>query len=93
MLEHTSSGGVCVNDLLMQHASHNLPFGGVGNSGFGRYHGKWGFDLLTHEKSVCWRKQNMESLLSSRYMPYTPEKLNMVKKLTQESERWSCNVM
>ena len=93
ILEETSSGGVCVNDTIMQCASHNLPFGGVGNSGFGHYHGKWGFDLFTHEKSVCWRKQNMESLLSSRYMPYTKQKLNILTTLTQESEGRFCIIM
>ena len=49
-----------------------------GTSGHGRYHGKYGFDLLTHEKSVCWRKQNMDSLLASRYMPFSESKLNVV---------------
>lgn len=52
VLANTSSGGVTVNDLLTHHAEKNLPFGGVNNSGIGRYHGIHGFRELSHERAV-----------------------------------------
>ncbi|VDN54521.1 unnamed protein product [Dracunculus medinensis] len=51
----TSSGGVCINDVCIHLIVDTLPFGGVGYSGMGRYHGKFGFDTFTHEKSVVKR--------------------------------------
>ncbi|MFR3229519.1 MAG: aldehyde dehydrogenase family protein [Mediterraneibacter gnavus] len=47
-----SSGGVCVNDTISHLINPMLPFGGVGASGMGQYHGKYSFDTFTHEKSV-----------------------------------------
>ncbi|CAK8695718.1 unnamed protein product [Clavelina lepadiformis] len=93
ILEHTTSGGVTVNDTIMHMASHNLPFGGVGFSGTGSYHGKWGFDRLSHERAICWRKQNMEALIAARYMPYTDKNLGALKYLTTEKDRGFCAVM
>eukprot|EP00931_Biecheleriopsis_adriatica_P073441 TRINITY_DN47723_c0_g1_i1.p1 TRINITY_DN47723_c0_g1~~TRINITY_DN47723_c0_g1_i1.p1 ORF type:complete len:516 (-),score=97.05 TRINITY_DN47723_c0_g1_i1:54-1601(-) len=52
VLDNTSSGGVCVNTTLEHLLNHNLPFGGVGESGCGAYHGKAGFDEFTHRRSV-----------------------------------------
>ncbi|WP_099221059.1 aldehyde dehydrogenase [Listeria costaricensis] len=52
VLKRTSSGGVCVNDTLMHIATPYLPFGGVGASGMGRYHGKASFDTFSHQKSI-----------------------------------------
>lgn len=49
---HTVSGGVCVNEVIVHVAQHDLPFGGVGHSGMGAYHGKAGFELLSHMKPV-----------------------------------------
>lgn len=49
---HTVSGGVCVNEVIMHVAQHDLPFGGVGHSGMGAYHGKWGFERMSHMKPV-----------------------------------------
>lgn len=51
-MEHIRSGGVGINDLLFQAAIPSLPFGGIGHSGMGRYHGKAGFDLFSHQRSV-----------------------------------------
>ena len=48
----TLFGGGCINDAIMHIVSHNLPFGGVGNSGMGSYHGKRSFDTFTHEKGI-----------------------------------------
>ena len=52
VLQRTVSGGVCVNDTILQATQETLPFGGVGHSGMGAYHGKYGFDTFTHHKSV-----------------------------------------
>lgn len=49
---YTVSGGVCVNEVIMHVAQHELPFGGVGHSGMGAYHGKWGFERMSHMKPV-----------------------------------------
>lgn len=49
---HTVSGGLCINEVIMHVAQHDLPFGGVGHSGTGAYHGKAGFERLSHMKSV-----------------------------------------
>ncbi|KAF5285786.1 hypothetical protein FQA39_LY04247 [Lamprigera yunnana] len=54
-LHATSSGGVTVNDTVMHAAVDNVPFGGVGNSGMGSYHGKYGFDTFVHKKTVLIR--------------------------------------
>jgi coniferyl-aldehyde dehydrogenase len=51
-LRSTHAGGVCVNDCLWQLAQEAQPFGGVGMSGFGAYHGRWGFDRFSHLKPV-----------------------------------------
>uniref|UniRef100_A0A0N4V6Q3 Aldehyde dehydrogenase n=1 Tax=Enterobius vermicularis TaxID=51028 RepID=A0A0N4V6Q3_ENTVE len=59
----TSSGAVCVNDVIMHLTVDTLPFGGVGNSGMGRYRGKFGFDTFTHEKAVLKRAFFTERLI------------------------------
>ena len=47
-----SSGGAVINDTILHVGNHYLPFGGVGHSGIGAYHGKYGFDTFSHEKSI-----------------------------------------
>ena len=78
ILKEISFGGGCINDTIMHLASENLPFGGVGNSGMGAYHGKYGFDTFTHYKSIL-RKYNFFDL-PMRYHKYTDENLKVVKK-------------
>ncbi len=68
IIEHTSSGGVCVNDTLSHITTSALPFGGVGDSGMGQYHGKKGFDAFSHQKSVL--KKSFLIDFSMRYPPY-----------------------
>lgn len=68
ILDRTSSGGVCLNDALVHFASHTLPFGGVGDSGMGAYHGKAGFDTFTHFKPVVRNTLKIDPTL--RYEPY-----------------------
>jgi aldehyde dehydrogenase (NAD+) len=79
MLQATSSGGVCINDTVMHIAVSSLPFGGVGESGMGSYHGKASFDTFSHYKSVL--KKGMWLDLAWRYAPYTEGKLKLIKKI------------
>lgn len=61
VLKELSFGGGAINDTLLHLANHNLPFGGVGGSGFGRYHGKYTFDTFTHEKSYIFKTTRLDS--------------------------------
>lgn len=69
VLADTSSGGVCVNDVCMHYANPHLPFGGVSGSGMGAYHGRWGFDALSHRKAVFQMPTWADP--SVRYPPYS----------------------
>ncbi len=69
VLQRTSSGGVCFNDVLMQKGVPELPFGGVGPSGMGSYHAETGFRTFSHERSVLSRPFFLD--LRLRYPPYT----------------------
>ena len=74
LLTSTSSGGVCINDTIMHIVSNDMPFGGVGASGIGSYHGKFGFDTFSHKKAVLKKATWIDP--SIRYPPY---KLNWRK--------------
>ena len=78
ILQNTSSGGVCINDTVMQVSINELPFGGVGDSGIGSYHGKASFDTFSHHKSVLSKSFFLE--LNWRYAPYK-EKIEQFKKM------------
>ncbi|MEH2198916.1 aldehyde dehydrogenase [Nostoc sp.] len=78
VLQETSSGGVCINDTVMQVGVSSLPFGGVGDSGIGNYHGKASFDTFSHNKSVLQNSFWLD--LKWRYAPYEG-KLPLIKKL------------
>ena len=77
-LETTSSGGVCFNDVVMQAGAAELPFGGVGESGMGTYHGRAGFLTFSHQRSVLQRPFWLD--VPFRYPPYAG-KLGLVKRL------------
>lgn len=79
IVDSTSSGGICINDTLEHIISPNLPFGGVGDSGMGQYHGKASFDVFTHYKSIL--KKSMFFDLNSKYPPYSAKKLSGLRKL------------
>ena len=79
VLQETSSGSVCINDTVMQFAVPALPFGGVGNSGIGKYHGKASFDTFSHYKSVLNRALIPDVRL--RYAPYSQGKLQLLKRI------------
>lgn len=78
---HLSFGGGCFNDTILHLATPHLPFGGVGNSGTGSYHGKASFDTFTHYKSIFVGSQHMDIPL--RYHPYTSSKLQWLKKFVK----------
>ena len=77
VLRRTSSGGACINDTIMHIANENIPFGGVGNSGMGSYHGKRSFDAFSHQRSVVSTTTLFD--LPFRYMPY--KMWSLVKKI------------
>lgn len=68
IIRKTSSGGVCINDTLMHFANHHLPFGGVGNSGFGIYHGKESFLAFSNPKAILNTPTWMD--ISFKYAPF-----------------------
>ena len=77
VLSQVSFGGGCVNDTVMHLGNENLPFGGVGNSGMGAYHGKTGFDTFSHAKSMLLKSSWLNiDLLKPPY----GKKLNLVRK-------------
>lgn len=78
ILDETSAGGVTINDTLMHIANGHLPFGGVGDSGIGAYHGQHSFDLFSHQKAVLHRSFLIEEPI--RYAPYNFS-LKWIKKI------------
>lgn len=74
-----SAGGLVINDSSLHLAVHTLPFGGVGESGMGSYHGKFSFDAFSHKKAVLYRSFVGDA--PARYPPYTQGKLRLLKAL------------
>ena len=79
VIENALYGGGCINNTVMHVAEFNLPFGGVGASGQGCYHGKKTFDAFTHYKSVLVSNNKFDIFL--KFMPYTARKLKLLKKI------------
>lgn len=79
VLNQTSAGSVCVNDTMLFMTNPDLPFGGVGNSGMGRYHGQAGFDNLSHLKAVMHRRFWPDIKL--RYAPFSQLKQALLRKI------------
>ena len=77
IIRRTSSGGGCINDVIMHIANENVPFGGVGNSGMGRYHDKDSFEAFSHTRSIISTGTWID--LPFRYMPY--KMFSLVKKI------------
>ena len=78
-LRNLSFGGGCINDTIVHLSVSRLPFGGVGASGMGGYHGKAGFDAFTHYKSVLHKSRYIDIPL--RYPPYTKFALKLLKMI------------
>lgn len=77
IIRRTASGGGCINDVIMHIANENVPFGGVGNSGMGRYHSKESFEAFSHTRSIIATGTWID--LPFRYMPY--KMFGLVKKI------------
>ena len=77
IIQKCSFGGGCINDTIMHVIPHNLPFGGVGSSGIGSYHGKYSFKTFSHEKSILNKSKSFDT--SIIYYPYNKLKLKLSK--------------
>jgi aldehyde dehydrogenase (NAD+) len=80
VLGTTSSGGVCVNDTLSHLLAPSLPFGGVGASGYGAYHGKWGFETFSHRRAV-YRRPSWFADPNALNPPYSRWKRLLARRL------------
>lgn len=79
IIHEVSYGGGCINDVVVHISNHNLPFGGVGNSGMGSYHGKYSFETFSHKKGIV--KSSSKFDVPVRYAPYGKLKYFLIKKL------------
>ncbi|XP_035885676.1 aldehyde dehydrogenase family 3 member B1 isoform X2 [Phyllostomus discolor] len=90
VLQRTSSGGFCGNDGFMHLTLASLPFGGVGASGMGSYHGKFSFDTFSHHRACLLRRPGLEKIYSIRYPPYS---LRNLRVLLMAMETRSCTLL
>lgn len=79
IIKEVSYGGGCINDTILHLANENLPFGGIGNSGMGAYHGAKGFETFSHIKSVLEKGKSLD--WSFRYPPFKKSKLKILRSL------------
>lgn len=86
IINKTSSGGITVNDTMMHFSLDSLPFGGVGHSGIGSYHGKRSFDTFVHEKGALIKDLGKigELASSSRYPPFSDSKIQFISTMTRK---------
>ena len=82
ILNNTSSGGVCINNNIIHYANHNLPFGGINNSGIGKSHGYAGFKSFSYERAIV--KQHTKGIAELLFPPYTDFK----EKLARLTRKW-----
>ena len=78
MIKQYSFGGGCINDTIVQFSNNRLPFGGVGNSGIGAYHGKLSFDVFSHQKAIVKKATWLDIPL--RYAPYK-SKIKVIRRI------------
>ena len=85
IVDGTSAGSVCMNDVIVQLSVETLPFGGVGTSGYGSYHGRYTFQTFSHAKSVLVRDFGFigENLGIARYPPYSDKKIATIASLVK----------
>lgn len=79
IIRNVDSGGVCINDTLLHMSSLKSPFGGVGPSGMGSYHGKWSFNTFSRERTVLKKWWILD--IPFRHQPYTDKAFNIIRKL------------
>jgi len=77
-----TSGGATLNDAFSHASINTVPFGGVGDSGWGAYHGKASFDCFSHFRTISETPAWAEKLMTVRYMPFDMGKLRIMSKLT-----------
>ena len=77
LLNKTTSGGVCINDTILHVANEHLPFGGVGESGMGKYHSQESFMAFSNKRAVLKSSNKID--FAMKYPPY--EKIELIKKL------------
>ncbi|KAK5932763.1 hypothetical protein CgunFtcFv8_004441 [Champsocephalus gunnari] len=95
LMSETSSGSFCSNDSILQSLMVALPFGGVGASGMGSYHGRYSFDTFSHRKSCLLRSTRFECVTYLRYPPYEDRNLSLMtwaSTLSQKSQGW-CHIL
>ncbi|TEA11757.1 hypothetical protein DBR06_SOUSAS6910248 [Sousa chinensis] len=92
VLAQTSSGGFCGNDGFVHMTVASLPFGGVGASGMGSYHGKFSFDTFSHHRACLLRRPGLEKVYALRYPPHTPRNLRVVLA-AMETRSCSCALL
>ena len=78
VLDECSFGGGCINDTIIHLATSRMPFGGVGHSGMGSYHGKRSFESFTHQRSIVKKSTWLD--LPMRYHPYSKRKMKMIRR-------------
>ena len=78
IIQKFSFGGGCINDTVIHFSNNRLPFGGVGHSGIGAYHGKMSFDTFSHKKAIVKKANWLD--LPMRYAPYKG-KLTLIRKI------------
>ncbi|XP_051572682.1 aldehyde dehydrogenase family 3 member B1 isoform X1 [Myxocyprinus asiaticus] len=95
VLERTSSGGFCSNDGIVHMTLPGLPFGGVGASGMGSYHGQWGFETFSHKRGCMLRGWGLERINVLRYPPYKESNLGWLRWATTAKKKgWAgCSIM
>lgn len=83
-LQNTSSGAFLVNDTMVHGGVITLPFGGVGNSGIGSYHGQFTYETFCHKRACLEKDQRLETVNSIRYPPYSDRKLSIIDWLLKK---------
>jgi len=79
IISSLSFGGGCINDTIVHLATSSIPFGGVGSSGIGQYHGKYSFETFSHIKGILKKSNKIDIFL--RYPPYKKGRLGLLRKL------------
>ncbi|XP_061117006.1 aldehyde dehydrogenase family 3 member B1 [Conger conger] len=93
LMEETSSGSFCSNDSTLQSLMVMLPFGGVGASGMGSYHGRASFDTFSHRKSCLLRGTRIECVTYLRYPPYEDRNLSLMTWASTLSHKGWCQIL
>ncbi|CAI5711011.1 hypothetical protein KXD40_008328 [Peronospora effusa] len=91
VVNETSAGSMVLNDVMMQLLNPSVPFGGVGNSGMGAYHGHYGFEAFSHNKTVLYKNGLLD--LPQRYPPYTPAKERILGIVTYPYTRFHMRLL